>query len=220
MVGMRAEASFLRFNAERFQGVEMKTYEYGRIARLAEALEKAKIQPEIITQILEGGQSIRSGDSGEVKADWMREAMRKMDQQLDKDTRHAVREACACCLGGKRQQLVKEIAKKYKNSTLEERVKAANETKMVFGHSVTLQEDNTVVVSFAPEGQAEYRCVCLPKATEPLPITYCYCCGGHVKHHLQTALGRPLELRVRSSALSSGGKRPCMFVFSLKEHEN
>lgn len=196
----------------------MKTYEYGRIARLAEALEKAQIQPEVITQIMEGGQLIRSGDSGEVKADWMREAMRRLDHHLDKNTRHAVREACACCLGGKRQQLVKEITKKY--STLEERVKAANETKLVFGHSVTLQEDNTVVVAFAPEGLASYRCVCLPKATEPLPVTYCYCCGGHVKHHLQIALGRPLELRVRSSALSSGGKRPCKFVFSFKESEN
>ncbi len=38
-------------------------------------------------------------------------------------------------------------------------------------------------------------------------------CGGHVKHHLQIALGRDVESAVRSSALSSGGKRPCAFSF-------
>ena len=142
--------------------------------------------------------------------------MYRMDSLLDKDTRHAVREACACCLGGKRQDLVKAIAKK--GGTLEERIQAANEARMVFGHSVSLQEDGRILVCFSPEGLANYRCVCLPQAKEPLPITYCYCCGGHVKHHLQIATGRSLELTVKSSSLSSGGRRPCTFLFTVKEN--
>lgn len=54
-------------------------------------------------------------------------------------------------------------------------------------------------------------------ATYEYSITYCYCCGGHIKHHLQIALGRSLVLKVRSSALSSGHKRPCSFLFTIKE---
>jgi hypothetical protein len=195
----------------------MSMYEYGRIAKLAESLENAGITPEIIDQVMEGGESIRKTTPPVKKADWMREAMRRMDRLLEKETRHAVREACACCLGGKRQKLTQEIAKKY--ATLEERIAAANLTKMVFGHSVTHQEDGKILVCFSPEGLAEYRCVCLPQATEPLAITYCYCCGGHVKHHLQTALGRELELTVRSSSLSSRGKKPCTFLFTLVNDE-
>jgi len=74
-------------------------------------------------------------------------------------------------------------------------------------------ENGEILVRFAPEGLDRYRCVCLPKAEKPLPITYCYCCGGHVKHHLQIALGRNLDCTVLSSALSSAGQRPCKFSF-------
>jgi hypothetical protein len=193
----------------------MGTYEYGRIAKLAEQLEAAGIAPDVTAQIMQGGEAIRKAATPQAKAAWMREAMLRMNKLLDKETRQAVREGCACCLGGKRLDLVKAIARK--GGSLEERVAAANQTKMVFGHSVTLQDDGQVLVCFSPEGQEHYRCVCLPKAQEALPITYCYCCGGHVKHHLQTALGRNLVCTVRSSALSSAGQKPCTFVFALQD---
>jgi hypothetical protein len=193
----------------------MKKYEYGRIGILEENLIKARIDPGIITEIMAGGSEIRASTKPDLKADWLREAMLRMDRLLDKETRHAVREACACCLGGKRLKNSKEIFKN--NSTQEERIRAANETPFVFGHSVTMQDDGQVLVRFAPEGLERYRCPCLPQAKESLPITYCYCCGGHVKHHLQTALGAQLQVRVVSSALSSGGKRPCTFLFRFVE---
>lgn len=126
-----------------------------------------------------------------------------------------MREACACCLGGKRLQLSKAIARNH--ATLEERICAANETSYVFGHSVTQRDDGTIRVQFFPDGLASYRCPCMPKATEPMSITYCYCCGGHAKHHLQIALGRRLEVEAIHTALSSGGKLPCTFAFTIVE---
>jgi hypothetical protein len=191
----------------------MTVYEYGRIAKLAESLEKAGIAQEIIDQVMEGGDTMLKGTNPAKKADWMRGAMLRMNKLLDRDTRHAVREACACCLGGKRQKLVQEIARKY--DSLEDRIRAANEARLVFGHSVTLEEDGKILIRFSPDGLPEYRCVCLAQAREPLPITYCYCCGGHVKHHLQIATGRSLKVTVRSSALSTGGKKPCTVLFDI-----
>lgn len=193
----------------------MPTYEYGRIAKLAESLQQASIPQHVMDEILAGGEAIRKKDGSERKADWMRAAMLRMDQLLDEPTRYAVREACACCLGGKRLQMSRGIARR--NRTLEDRVQAANEAKFVFGHSVALQEDGRILVRFSPEGLPEYGCVCLRRTKEPLSITYCYCCGGHVKHHLQTALGRSLACTVVCSALSSGGKRPCTFLFALED---
>ena len=192
----------------------MKNYEYHRITALAEQLEKAKIDGKIAGQILAGGEDIKKTTKPQKKADWFRESMLKMDKLLDLDTRKAVREGCACCLGGKRLKLSKAIAKE--NDSLEERIKAANETHFVFGHGVTLEENGEIVVRFFPDGLDQYRCVCL-RTTEPLPITYCYCCGGHVKHHLQIALGRELDCTARSSALSSGGKLGCVFSFKIIE---
>ena len=193
----------------------MKNYEYHRIKELAQNLEKAGIDREIINQIMEGGEDILRKTKPEAKADWMREAMIKMNRLLDLETRIAVREACACCLGGRRLKISKGIARE--NDTLEDRIRAANEAKMVFGNGVTMMENGEIQVQFAPEGQEHYRCACLPRATKPLPITYCFCCGGHVKHHLQIALGRDLDCRVLASALSSGGKKPCTFSFSIRE---
>jgi hypothetical protein len=191
----------------------MTTYEYGRIKVLAEKLAAAGIPESAAARILEGGDAIRKTASPERKAEWMAEAMRRMDELLDEPTCHAVREGCACCLGGVRLKLSKAIAKDHE--TLEDRVRAANETPRVFGYSVNLTDDGQVLVSFFPEGQEHYRCVCLPKAKEPISITYCYCCGGHVKHHLQIALGRKLEVEARSSALASGGTQPCTFLFRM-----
>jgi len=191
----------------------MSTYEYGRIAKLAQCLEEAGLAPEVIGQIMAGGEAIRQSSSPAAKMGWLKTAMLRMDQLLDQETRRTVREACACCLGGNRLALAKSIAKRY--ATLEERLQAANEAKFLFGHSVTQQEDGRILVSFYPAGLASYRCSCLPKATETLPLTYCYCCGGHVKHHLQIALGHKLSCEVRSSALSSGGKEPCTFLLTL-----
>ncbi len=194
----------------------MKRYEYGRIKVLGESLAANEVDQAAINQIMQGGESILKSTPPVKKADWMRDAMMKMDMLLDSQTRQTVREGCACCLGGKREQLSKEIAKKH--DTLEERIAAANETPFVFGHSVAMQADGRILVSFSPDGEPEYRCVCLPQVKEPLPITYCYCCGGHVKHHMQNATGRTLALTVRSSALSSGGKLPCSFLFALQEN--
>jgi len=193
----------------------MGKYEYHRISELAQNLEKAGIDQSIIDQIMKDGETIRKGTTSEKKAEWMKGAMSRMDKLLDSQTRHSVREACACCLGGTRLKIAKDIAKQ--NESLEDRIQAANKANLVFGNSVTLQEDRQILVRFAPEGLPHYGCHCLPKAKEPISITYCYCCGGHIKHHLQIALGRKLECKVRSSALSSGGKKPCSFLFRMIE---
>ena len=180
----------------------MPKYEYGKIAKLSESLKKANVDQKIIEQIMEGREAIRKSAAPEKKAEWLKEAMLRMDKLLDIDTRRAIREDCACCLGGKRLKISKAIAKQ--NVSLVDRIKAADEAKFVFGHSVTMQNDGRILVRFAPEGLPKYNCSCLGRnVKEPLPITYCFCCGGHVKHHLQIALGRSLQCEARSSALSS-----------------
>ncbi len=191
----------------------MKNYEYGRIGKLAEQLEVAKVDQEKIDQIMEGGEDILRKTSPEKKADWLREAMFRMNRLLDMPTRKVVREGCACCLGGQRLEISKGIARD--NTDLEKRISAAGKAHFVFGDSVKRLADGDVQVRFFPEGLEHYRCACLPQATKPLPITYCYCCGGHVKHHLQIVLRHKLDCTTEHTALSSGGKKPCTFRFRV-----
>jgi hypothetical protein len=137
----------------------MTDYEYHRIKELKRRLEDAGIDQKVVDEIMEGGEAIRRGTKPEDKAEWMRIAMLRMNRLLDPETRHAVREACACCLGGRRLKTSRSIA--LENETLENRVKAANEANYVGSVEMVGEE---VIVRFAPEGLDHYRCVCLPKA--------------------------------------------------------
>lgn len=192
----------------------MKKYKYSRIGTLAEQLEIAKIDQKIIDQIMEGGEDIRKKPSLEEKTDWFRRAMIKMDKLLDIETRIAVREGCACHLGGQKARACQKIVQE--NESLEERIKAVSGKKYICG-SVIMKANGEIIACGNTDERYYRKCVCLPEAKEPLPITYCYCCGGHVKHHLQTALGRKLDGTVIASPLSSGGKKPCTFSFRIKE---
>ena len=193
----------------------MKNYEYRHIRKLAEQLEIAGIGREIIDRIMEGGEDILRKTSPEKKADWLRIAMIRMDNLLDLPTRKAVREGCACRLG--RQSVKYSQAVARDNATLEARIAATNKTFMAFGGGVWMQDNGEIIVRFAPKGPEGYRCSCLPKAEKPLSVTYCYCCGGQVKHHFQISLGLKLEATPRGTALSTGGKKPCTFSFQIKE---
>jgi len=193
----------------------MKNYEYRHIRKLAEQLEIAGIDREIIDRIMEGGEDIRGKSSPEEKADWFRGAMIRMDNLLDLPTRKAIREGCACRVGRRSGKVSQDIAKE--NATLEARIAAANKTFMGFGGGVWMQDNGEIIVRFAPKGPEGYRCSCLPKAEKPISVTYCYCCGGHVKHHFQISLGLKLEATPRGTALSTGGKKPCTFSLRIVE---
>jgi hypothetical protein len=193
----------------------MAEYRYGRIRKLDQSLRSFGVAPEFTEQIIDGGDAVTERTSPAAKADWLRQAMEKMDRLMDPPTCHSIREACACCLGGKRLAISKGIARD--NQTLDDRIRAANEARFVFGHSVSMEGDGRVRVCFFPDNLESFGCPCLPKASEPMPLTYCYCCGGHVKHHLQTALGRKLDVTVVHTSLSTAGKKPCTFLFRLED---
>lgn len=193
----------------------MVKYEFGKIDRLYESLVEYRVSASIIDEIMQGGEFIKKDDKPEKKTEWFAGAMSRMDMLLPEDKRREIREACACCLGGKRLQLSKQIARE--NESLAERIIAANKTGYVFGRGVKAEEDGTLTVTFFNDDLDGYQCVCLRKAGAPISETYCYCCGGHIKHHLQIALGRKLTCKVISSALSSGGKKNCRFSYAIAE---
>jgi len=193
----------------------VKKYVYGRIERLYNSLVEHGVSDDIIKEIVDGGEGIKETTKPDKKAEWFQYAMIRMDRLLPEKERLAIRENCACCLGGKRLQLSKQIAKEYES--LEDRIAAANKTGYVFGNGIKQEVDGTLTVSFFQDDLPQYQCVCLRKAREPISETYCYCCGGHIKHHLQIALGCKLSCKVISSALSSSGKKNCKFSYIIVE---
>jgi len=189
-------------------------YPYGKIDRLREALEAEGISEFIIAIILQDGEKINNCTDAQAKAQWLKGAMQRLAEQVPGSRIQRIREACACCKGGLRNKLSKAIFKN--NPDLPSRLAAANQTPFVFGHSVKQVYEGVFEVCFF-SGNAKLRCPCLPKAEGSFPVSYCMCCGGHVKHHLQNALGLSLEVKVKHSVLTSNGSQPCTFVLSLAD---
>ena len=191
----------------------MSEYPYGRIKKLYEALQEHGISDSVTQKVMEGGEDVPKTAKPAVKTGWFREAMERMDRLMPLEQRQAVRESCACCLGGERLKQSKRIAKQF--NTLEERIAEANQTHLVFGHSVTRETDGTVTVRFAPDEATNTRCVCIGAVETPISETYCFCCGGHIKHHLQIALGVKLTCKVMHTSLTTAGRKSCCFNYTI-----
>jgi hypothetical protein len=194
----------------------VREYEDGKMEDLNQSLKKHGIGSNIRKKIMKHGEQIKKTSKKEEKAEWFCNAMNVMDELLDEETRKKVREDCACCLEGKRHKLCKEINKKYETS--EEKIKAINETHFVFGHEIKIAGTGKHEVTFFDEAIPEKRCSCLKLImNKKMSKTYCYCCCGHVKHHLETVLGKKLNIEMIVSALTSMGKKSCRFILTERE---
>jgi hypothetical protein len=166
---------------------------------------------------MQSGEQIKKTSKKEEKAEWFFHAMKTMDKLLDDDTKKQVRGDCACCLGGKRENLCKMVRKEYQ--TPEERIHVINETHYVFGHEIKIIGAGKYEVIFFDEKSPAKKCSCLKVIMDKeMSKTYCYCCGNHIKHHLETVLGKKLNVELVTSALSSKGKNSCRFVLEEIKH--
>lgn len=186
-------------------------YAYARIRMLAEQLRKHGIAPSMIRTIMVGGEKIRKSTNPRSKAEWMKQAMQKIDRLLDKKTRYKVREDCTCSTKGKRLKTMKEIARN--NPDADGIINAIHKTH-IFGHKVE-RIGNEVMVTFFPEQEGKYQCVCLRHAQDPISVTYCHCCKGHVLKLMEVAMSRSLTADVISTVLSTNGARTCKFAIHL-----
>lgn len=83
-----------------------------------------------------------------------------------------------------------------------------------------MNPEGTIVDGIYYQADGKYRCVCGRvggvKLDRPISSTYCLCCAGHFRHHLQKALDVNLRLKeVVSSPLATLGETPCEFIFEV-----
>lgn len=189
---------------------------------LKKSLEKHQIDNAIINEIYKGFEDIGDKSSKKVKIPFMRHAMKILDENLDYDERYKIIDSCACCLGGSREKKVKEFIKSIEgqNLTLAEKILALREAHPFENYSTCLNADGTISdgIYYQVEGKYKCACPCLNKENldEPISSTYCLCCAGHFRHHLQNALGINLKTKeVASSPIENLEKEPCVFIFEV-----
>lgn len=189
--------------------------------KLLKSLEEYGVDSDVISRIRDGYDGIRDNSTKKVRTAFMRHAMRILDEALEPEKRYEVIDSCACCLGGKRAEAVKQFVKSMagQDLTLAEKVEALRKARP-FYNNTRLNDDGTITDGVYYQVDGRYRCPCpgldFGGMSEPISRTYCLCCGGHFRHHIQKALGIKLKTKqVASSALESLGKEPCVFVFEV-----
>lgn len=183
-----------------------------KMRRLRDAMLARGVDGETVEKVMAGAQG-RANRQAQAK--WFRGAMGRMDELVPADVRHCAREDCACCTGGSRHAAARQIAKNY--STADARLRALSVTSLIVGHDAQWIGDGKIRVRYAESADGAY-CPCLTVSdTEPMPITYCYCCLGHIRGHVETALGVKTRGAPVTTLLSSCGKAPCVFDFEIVE---
>lgn len=188
------------------------------VKRLKNALEEFQVEAGTVAQIFQEYETVSDRSKKEKRAAFFIQAIERMEELLDRDLCHDIRDACACSKGGWRLKAMKKIAKECEDQSVEQKLQAIGQVTHM-GNPV-LNEDGTITAQIG--GADGLQCPCPVfsgvELEQTVSKTYCYCCAGHFRHHYQIALGKSLRTQdVVSSALESRGKEPCRFVFEILE---
>ncbi len=156
----------------------------------------------------------------------------RMEKTLDSDTLQQILDSHACSGGKEFIDRCKKIGKEIAGKTLSERIAHVNNTSSG-SEKITLNADNTLSVKWSFDNNGKYRCVC-PAAVKKgvrvselalennnavncvMPLSYCYCCAGSGRRHMQLQLGIELKTKkVVSTPINSRGEKPCEFIFEI-----
>jgi len=184
-------------------------YDNRKLAIFIKSLKRNGVEKSICDAILDGSEFIKKLKNQEARSQIWFQMMKKMDDLLDEDFRKKIREECACCKKGWRNNDCKQVYKKY--NTVEDRINAINQLSSVFGEGVKVLGKDRYRVTFFKDNPNSYKCVCQKMLNKEWSYTWCQCCGGHIKYHLETLLGERLEALLVTTALTSNGKNNCIF---------
>ena len=187
-------------------------------SKLRKSLVEHNIDESIINQIFRGYEDLQDKSPKKEKITFFTEAMNKIDELMDYDTKYQIIDWCACCKSGKRAKDVKKLTKEFEGESLKKKLKALWEVPNM-GQPV-VNENGYIKTGIYYKDDNKYKCACTcfhnEKITEPISSTYCLCCAGHFRHHYQNALGVKLKtVEVVSSPISSLGKDPCVFTYEI-----
>lgn len=189
-------------------------YESYKVADLAVQMFLHGVSDADIAYIMEGGESIGIKPYEKAQA-WLSAAMDRVQERVPEELAVSLRQADACCLGGVRDKLAREIFNN--NPTIDARFEALTKERRIIGGKAWQENGDYYICYWYDKPADGYTCACLRHVPKDAPMNrlWCECCAGHIKHHFETALGVNSVCRCVNSVLSSCGKEPCLFRLSI-----
>ena len=182
-----------------------------RIYGLKKKLTECKIDAMLVKEI------IGSGDLVDVTS--------RMESLLDPKIVYKILDSCAC---GTSRKWIAGI-KAMKSETLAEKIEEIGRLgDFHSGWIIGINPDNTLTAGWHIKENESFVCACtaivdrktkvrdLPIVGRVMPLTYCFCCAGHCRQHLQKLLDIKLRTKeIVSSPINSTGREPCEFIFEI-----
>jgi len=157
------------------------------------------------------------------------EVIGRMENLIDSDMMHEILDSCACGGGQEFLKQCKKIGKDLAGKTLEEKIDYLN-NYILHSEKIILNGNSLLTVTFLYKENEKYKCVCsavvkkgmmvynLTEDTDnsTMPLSYCFCCAGSFRRHLQLQLGIKLKTKeIVSSPINSKGQKPCEFIYEI-----
>lgn len=149
----------------------------------------------------------------------------RMEKLLQPELVYQILDSSACGTSQKELNGIKII----EADTLKEKIKKIALLEDFHADwNVILNKNNTLTGGWNIRENDGYACVCsaavnknlkvseLTHSNCAMPLTYCLCCAGHCRRHLERILDIQLKTKeVVSSPINSKGQKPCQFIFEI-----
>jgi len=191
-----------------------------RIYGLKTKLEREEFDEDAVKKIIGNGDLV--------------EVINRMEELLEPNVMRRILDSCGC--GGGKDYIArcKKIGNEIAGLTLSEKINHINGVSPE-SERIVLNGDNTITVtwSFGGGDDGNYKCVCSAavnkkskvsdlvsdadgKGGRSMPLSYCYCCAGSGRRHLEMQLGVELKTKeIISSPINGGGENPCEFILEI-----
>jgi hypothetical protein len=167
--------------------------------------------------IWEGSEQITEKTDKKKTAQWVKEAMQKLDAAVDEKTRVRIMQNCGYNCAKKNHKVIdRAVARRKKYGSIDEFLEAEQQ-KPLKGTRLA-REGNILHQFYTPQAFTRpMRCYCslfreLPKE-DTVSITYCNCSKGFVEKYWEAVLEKPAKVEILQSAIS--GARECKFSIHI-----
>lgn len=166
-----------------------------------------RLAGEAVTKkVMEGSEEITEKTSKRKMAEWVKDAMERLDTLVDEKTGIQVMENCGynCALVHKR--LIERAKTRRKRYQSIDKFLEAEQRNPGLG-SRLVREGDVLYQFYTPQSSTRpMRCYCsllrgLP-ADEGVSLTYCHCGKGFVKRFWEEVLERPVKVELMQSVVS------------------
>lgn len=172
----------------------------------------------VAQKIMEGGENITEKTDKKKTAQWVRNAMQKLDAAVDEKTGVRIMQNCGYNCAKKNHKVIdRAVARRKKYGNIVEFLEAEQQKPM---KGTKLEREGNILYQFyTPQTFTRpMRCYCglfreLPKE-DTVSITYCNCSKGFVEKYWEEVLERPVEVEILQSAIS--GAKECKFAIHLQ----